>query len=86
MGEIGIAFELLGVGMITVFVILALVVILGNLIIRAINRYMPEIQKVSAKVADTAITGINPKKMAVIASAVNKVTNGTGRATKIEKL
>ena len=86
MSEMGVAFELLGVGMITVFVILALVVILGNLIIRAINRYMPEIQKVSAKIADTAITGINPKKMAVIASAVNKVTNGAGRATKIEKL
>lgn len=86
MSEMGVAFELLGVGMISVFVILALVVILGDLIIRIVNRYMPEIQKVSAKTPDTVIAGINPKKMAVIASAVNKVTNGAGRATKIEKL
>lgn len=86
MSEMGVAFELLGVGMISVFVILALVVILGDLIIRIVNRYMPGIQNIPAKATDVAITGIHPKKRAVIESAVIKLTNGAGRASKIEKL
>lgn len=86
MNDMGVAFELLGVGMVTVFIILALVVILGNLIIRFVNRFMPEVQKVSAKVNEAILPEISQKKMAVIVSAVNKLTKGTGRVNKIEKL
>lgn len=86
MNDMGIALELLGVGMVTVFIILALVVILGNLIIRFVNRFMPEVQKVSASVNEVVLPEISQKKMAVIISAVNKLTNGTGRVNKIEKL
>lgn len=86
MNDMGIALELLFVGMVTVFVILALVVILGNLIIRFVNRFIPEIRKVSAQLTEAVISEINPKKTAAIVSAVNTVTKGSGRVTKIEKL
>lgn len=86
MSEMGIALELLGVGMVTVFIILALVVIIGNLIIRFVNRFLPEVQKVSAIASEVTLPEISQKKMAVIVSAVNKLTNGTGRVDKIEKL
>jgi len=86
MNDMGIAFELLIVGMITVFVMLSLVVLLGNLIIRFVNKFLPEVQKASEIIAESAISEINKKKMAVIVSAVNSVTKGTGRVTKIEKL
>jgi oxaloacetate decarboxylase (Na+ extruding) subunit gamma len=86
MNDMGVALELLGVGMVTVFIILALVVLLGNLIIRFVNRFMPEVQKVAASVNEVVLPEISQKKMAVIVSAVNKLTNGTGRVNKIEKL
>jgi len=86
MNDMGVALELLGVGMVTVFTILALVVILGNLIIRFVNRFIPEIEKISANVGRAVSPEISQKKMAVIVSVVNKLTNGTGRVNKIEKL
>ncbi len=86
MNEMGIALELLGVGMVTVFIILALVVILGDLIIRFVNKFMPEPEKVSAAKSTVSVPEINSKKIAAIVSAVSKVTNGGGRVVNIEKL
>lgn len=86
MNEMGIALELLGVGMVTVFVILALVVILGDLIIRFVNRFMPEVEKVIVAKNTAQVAEINSKKMAAIVAAVSKITNGTGRVANIEKL
>ena len=86
MNDMGVALELLGVGMVTVFIILALVVILGNLIIRFVNRFIPEIEKISTSVGAAVVPEISQKKMAVIVSAVNLLTNGKGRVKKIEKL
>lgn len=86
MSDFSIALELLGVGMITVFIILALVVILGNLIIRVANYIMPE-KQVVATVTDTSSTeNLNPKKVAAIVSAVKIITQGRGTVTKIEKM
>ena len=86
MNEFSIALELLGVGMITVFIILALVVLIGNLIIRFVNKYIPE---EAAKVTPAVVgqkNGLNPKTMAAIVSAVNIVTSGKGKVSKIEKI
>lgn len=82
----GIAFELLGVGMVTVFLILSLVVILGNLIIRFVNRFIPDVQIVSGQLADAVTAEIHPKKIAAIVSAVKIVTKGTGHITSIKKI
>ena len=86
MNDLGLALELMGVGMITVFVILSLVVIIGNLIIRFVNRFMPE--EIASVVTGTINRAgdINSKKMAAIVSAVNLVTRGKGKVTKIEKI
>ena len=86
MNEMEIAFELLGVGMVTVFIILALVVVLGDLIIRFVNRFVPELEKVAVTKSASGVSEVNPKKMAAIVSAVTKVTGGSGRVTKVEKL
>ncbi len=86
MNEMGIALELLGVGMVTVFIILALVVILGDLIIRFVNRFMPEIEQAIVTKSESASTPASNKKVAAIISAINTITKGNGRVTKIEKL
>jgi len=86
MSDLGFALQLMGIGMITVFIILSLVVLLGNLIIRFVNKYLPE--EVSRKVQQVAseTTNFNRKKVAAIVSAVSTVTEGKGRVTKIEKM
>jgi oxaloacetate decarboxylase (Na+ extruding) subunit gamma len=83
MNEIfGEAFLLMIVGMTTVFAILFLVVGMGNVLIRIINRYFPEPLS-PAKVP--ARTAIEPARLAVIAAAVAAVTGGKGHIEQIEK-
>ena len=86
MSDLGLALQLMGIGMITVFIILALVVLIGNVIIRFVNKYLPE--EVSKKVQQVANQAgqFNRKKVAAIVSAVKIVTEGKGHVTKIEKL
>jgi oxaloacetate decarboxylase gamma subunit len=86
MSDFGLALELLGVGMLTVFIILSMVVVVGNLIIRFVNRYIPE--EVTPVIAGAGNRGgdLNTKKMAAIVSAVKIVTRGKGKVTKIEKI
>ncbi|WP_321287385.1 OadG family transporter subunit [uncultured Sunxiuqinia sp.] len=86
MSDLGFALQLMGIGMITVFLILSLVVLIGNLIIRFVNKYLPE--EVSKKVQQVTIqaTDFNRKKVVAIVSAVKIVTEGKGQVTKIEKL
>lgn len=86
MSDFGLALELMGVGMITVFIILALVVVIGNLIIRFVNKYIPEEVAKVIPVAVNQKNGLNPKTMAVIVSAVNSITSGKGKVSKIEKI
>jgi oxaloacetate decarboxylase gamma subunit len=71
--ELSTALSLMAIGMITVFLVLALVVITGNLLIRLINRVTPELD------------GISPAKVAAITAAVESFTFGKGNITNIEK-
>ena len=86
MEDLGLALELILVGMITVFLILSLVVLIGNLIIGFVNKYLPE--KAKQLVLDTgnSTDEISRKKLAALVTAVKIVTKGKGRVTKIEKL
>jgi oxaloacetate decarboxylase gamma subunit len=79
-----IALQLLGVGMTTVFAILFLVVFIGNMIIRFVNRYVGE-ELVSVPQKKEAQSVIDPQKMAAIVSAVQIVTEGKGKVVKVEK-
>jgi oxaloacetate decarboxylase gamma subunit len=86
MSEMGVAFELLGVGMITVFVILALVVLIGNLIILYVNKFIGEDHKPPTISSGNPEAEINSKKLAAIVAAVKIVTSGAGRVTNVKKL
>ena len=79
------AFMLLAVGMITVFTILALIVLFGNILISLINKYLPE-QKIGRIVGQAAQGSIDPKKMAAIVSAVDVVTGGKAKVTSITRV
>lgn len=78
------AFMLLAVGMITVFTILALIVIFGNVLISFVNKFIPEL-KMSPVVSRAAEGAIDPRKMAAIVSAVDIVTEGKAKVTAIKK-
>jgi oxaloacetate decarboxylase (Na+ extruding) subunit gamma len=75
------AWTLLGVGMVTVFVILIVVVNIGNALIAFVNRFFPESDK--DKVTTEKLFGNT--RVAAITAAVNMLTQGRGRITKIEK-
>jgi len=79
------ALMLLAVGMITVFTILALIVIFGNILISLVNKFIPE-TKVSKMVSRVAQGAIEPRKMAAIVSAVDIVTEGKAKVTSITKV
>ena len=73
------------VGMVTVFTVLCLVVLLGNIIIRFVNRFLPE-EAVAAKPSASAAHAIDPKVYSAICSAVSTVTGGKGSVVDVKKL
>ncbi len=72
-GELSTALSLLAIGMITVFIVLLLVVLTGNILIRVVNRLSLSEDHISAA------------KVAAISGAVEAFTQGRGKITKIEK-
>ena len=76
------AFLLMVVGMATVFVILLIVIYLGKLLISLVNKYAPE-EVVPAKQASRVPAAIPGN---ILAAAVNVVTQGKGKVSKVEKL
>lgn len=79
------ALKLMLTGMSTVFIILIMVVILGNLIIQITNKFAP---KPLALTENQGLKKSEPdlKKIAAIVSAVQVATNGQGKVTSIEKM
>jgi len=75
---LGNAVLLLAVGMITVFVILALVVATGSLLIRITNRMAPAPKPVPAH-------AIQPAHIAAMTAVVEHLTGGRGNIDSIEK-
>jgi oxaloacetate decarboxylase (Na+ extruding) subunit gamma len=90
--NLNLALELLGIGMVTVFVVLLLVVFIGNSIILFVNRFMPDEEKVvspsTLQTTTSALTqtNIERNKTAAIVSVVQIVTKGKGKIVKIEKI
>ena len=76
------AFLLLGIGMITVFAVLSIVVLSGSLLISVVNKFAPEPVKESKLVKPL----ISNKEIAVITAVVDHVTKGKGKVDSIEKL
>jgi oxaloacetate decarboxylase (Na+ extruding) subunit gamma len=80
-----IALELLGLGMLTVFLILFLVVFIGYLLIRFVNRFVSS-EESPVLVKSPSSSVIPDGTMAVIVAAVQSVTNGKGHVVNVEKL
>ena len=74
------AFSILVVGMITVFFILYMIVVIGDVIIRLSNRYLPEVVHAPKRKSNTS-----DSTHAAIEAAISLVTQGTGKATNITK-
>jgi oxaloacetate decarboxylase (Na+ extruding) subunit gamma len=81
--DLNSALSILLIGMLTVFFILWLVVVIGNLIIMVVNRYWPAPQGPVKRGGKSG--AITSGTMAAIVAAVEAVTGGKGKVTKIEK-
>jgi oxaloacetate decarboxylase gamma subunit len=76
------AFLLLGIGMITVFVVLSIVVFSGQLLITLINKYAPDPVKESKLITPL----VSNKEIAVLTAVIDHVTRGKGKIESIERL
>jgi oxaloacetate decarboxylase gamma subunit len=77
------ALSIMVVGMITVFFILFLIVLIGNLIIRFSNKYIPE-EVVAVKSKKAVVSSDNTLK--AIEAAIDVITKGRGKITNIKKI
>ncbi len=77
------ALSILVVGMITVLLILWLVVVIGNLLIRITNKFWPAPE--NSVTGGGSSTFVPAGTLAAIIAAVEAVTGGRGKVTKIEK-
>lgn len=77
------AFTLLTVGMITVFLILGLVVLAGQVLIRLVNRFFKDIKE---EVSEDQYDSISKEHMAVISAVISEVTSVPVKSVKIEKI
>lgn len=83
MDPINEATSIMFVGMITVFFILFLIVLIGNVIIRLSNKYLPEVAPaIKAKKHNEP----SENTYAAIAAAIDQVTGGRGKVTDIKKI
>ncbi len=85
MENLGTALLLMVVGMATVFVILLLVIYLGKVLISLVNKYAPE-EVIPVKQHSQGPAPVPGNILAAITAAVNVVTQGKGKVTKVDKL
>jgi len=78
------ALLLLAVGMITVFFILALIVLLGGWLIKLVNKYAPAPSSNKSEGWEQ-VASVDTRKTAAIVAAVEAVTGGQGSITKIQR-
>ena len=77
---------LLGVGMVTVFTILGLIVLFGNWLILFVNKYFPESAKNTINKIVASAQEIDSKKLAAIVTAVDIITKGKGKVESVKKV
>lgn len=80
------ALKLLVVGLATVFVALELIILLGNLLIRLVNKYAPEEEKPAKQSSSATPVAIDPTVIQAVNKAVEQITAGKGTVQKIERL
>jgi len=80
--NLNLAFQLLVVGMLSVFFILGIVVGLGRLLISTVNKFSPDILEKPA----TRLVSTENQEIAVLSTVVEIVTQGRGKIKSIKKL
>ncbi len=87
MENIGIALQLMAVGMITVFVILMVVIQLSKGLIWIVNKLVPEENVIEKnKSTKSAPQTIDTQTMSIIQATVTKLTNGKGQIKNITRI
>ena len=79
------AFQLMGIGMATVFMVLLIIIFLGGLLIKTVNKFFPEEVKPVAKAA-AAVQAVDQNIQEAINKAIMTLSGGKQSAQKIEKL
>ncbi len=79
---LGEALNLMVIGLITVFLMLFFVILIGNILVRITNKFRDTPK--SAKISRLR-KNIEAKKLASIAAAVDVITGGEGAITDIRK-
>ena len=86
MENLGIGFELMVVGMCTVFLILLIVINGGKLLIKVVNRIAPEEVKAAKQTVAEQSGNVDPSTMAVLSEVVKQLTQGKGRITSAKRI
>ena len=79
------ALTLMGIGLATVFVVLLIIIFLGGLLIKTVNKFFPEEVKPVAKAA-AAVQAVDQSIQEAINKAIMTLSGGKQSAQKIEKL
>lgn len=85
MDNLGIGFELMIVGMSTVFLILLIVIWGGKLLINVVNKIAPE-EVVSAKKSATPAATVDGGTMAILQQVVSQITGGKGHVSSAKRV
>lgn len=76
------ALTLMGIGMATVFVVLLIIILLGTLLIKTVNKFFPE----EAKPVMKAVQTVDQNVQEAINKAILAISGGKKAAQKIEKI
>lgn len=79
------ALQLMGIGMATVFMVLLIIILLGTLLIKTVNKFFPEEVKPVAKAA-AAVQAVDQNIQEAINKAILAISGGKKSAQSIEKL
>lgn len=85
MENLGIGFELMIVGMSTVFLILLIVIWGGKLLIKAVNKIAPE-EVVSHQKGAAPTANIDGGTMAILQQVVSQITGGKGHISSAKRI
>lgn len=82
----GLGLTLMGIGMVTVFAILLIVINLSKVLINIVNKVAPEEEAPKKSAPAPSKPVIDSTVMAIIQAAVSEMTGGKGTVANVEKL
>ena len=86
MDKFFIALQLMGIGLAPVFSVLLLIIFLGNMLIKLINKYAPAEEAPKSNAFSATPSAVDANVAQAINMAISKITNGKSKADKIERI